>query len=150
MVPDLDTIGFRFGVPYDDMLGHRGLSHSILFALLLGGVAAWALRARERQTRWQVAWLYLFLATMSHGILDAFTNGGHGVAFFAPFSNARYFFPLHPIRVSPIGSRFFSAKGFLVLKSEAAWIWMPSAIFAVVMWFSHKIRARNCRTCDMV
>jgi inner membrane protein len=28
----------------------------------------------------------------SHGVLDALTNGGHGIAFFSPFLNERYFF----------------------------------------------------------
>jgi hypothetical protein len=32
--------------------------------------------------------------TASHGMLDAMTDGGLGVAFFAPFDNARYFFPM--------------------------------------------------------
>nr|HRC76832.1 rhodanese-like domain-containing protein [Kouleothrix sp.] len=32
-----------------------------------------------------------------HGVLDAMTDGGLGVAFFAPFSATRYFFPFRPI-----------------------------------------------------
>ena len=36
MLPDVDAIGFAFGVPYDSMLGHRGLTHSIAFAVLVG------------------------------------------------------------------------------------------------------------------
>jgi inner membrane protein len=57
-----------------------------------------------------------------------------GVAFFSPFSNARFFFPFRPIKVSPIGvGRFFSAKGLAVVQSEAMWLWLPSAaIFAVL------------------
>ena len=35
IVPDLDIVGFEFGIEYGDMLGHRGLTHSILFAALL-------------------------------------------------------------------------------------------------------------------
>jgi hypothetical protein len=30
-------------------------------------------------------WTYFFLAAASHGLLDAMTDGGLGVAFFAPF-----------------------------------------------------------------
>ena len=37
--------------------------------------------------------LYLFLSTASHGVLDALTDGGLGVAFFSPFDQTRYFFP---------------------------------------------------------
>src|SRR6267142_1450159 len=36
MLPDIDAIGFAFGVRYDSMLGHRGLTHSIAFAVLIG------------------------------------------------------------------------------------------------------------------
>ena len=71
----------------------------------------------------------LFLLTASHGILDAFTNGGLGVALLSPFDNGRYFFPWTPIEVSPIGVRaFFSAWGLGVLKSELLWVWLPLGI----------------------
>lgn len=134
MVPDIDVIGFRFGIHYGDMLGHRGLTHSISFAIVISAIAAAAIHRTERQTGWRILWLYFFLATMSHGLLDACTDGGLGVAFFAPFSNTRYFFPWNPIEVSPIGRRFFSATGLEVLQSELLWIWLPSALFALAMW----------------
>jgi len=72
-------------------------------------------------------WIYFFLATASHGLLDAMTDGGLGVAFFAPFDNRRYFLPWTPIRVSPIGiGRFSSSRGYAVLQSELLWIWVPA------------------------
>ena len=75
-------------------------------------------------------WLYVFLATASHGLLDALTNGGPGVAFFAPFDDTRYFFAFRPIVVSPIGIRpFFSAWGARVIVSEVGWIWLPALVF---------------------
>ena len=43
IVPDLDVIGFSFGVRYNDMLGHRGITHSILFAITLGAVLTFTL-----------------------------------------------------------------------------------------------------------
>ena len=36
VLPDLDVIGFKLGIRYADLLGHRGFSHSLLFALLMG------------------------------------------------------------------------------------------------------------------
>ena len=36
MLPDADVIGFRLGVPYGGMLGHRGLTHSLIFACMVG------------------------------------------------------------------------------------------------------------------
>ena len=129
-LPDVDVIGFRFGIPYGDLLGHRGLTHSLCFAAVLATlVATVAFRGRARGA----LWLCLFVATASHGCLDALTDGGLGVAFFSPFSNARYFFPVRPIRVSPIGLRaFVSGDGLAVLASEARWVWLPSALFMVI------------------
>ncbi|HVR39947.1 MAG TPA: metal-dependent hydrolase, partial [Thermoanaerobaculia bacterium] len=34
ILPDADVAGFAFGIPYGSMFGHRGFTHSILFALL--------------------------------------------------------------------------------------------------------------------
>src|SRR5947209_1203777 len=75
MAPDVDVIGFRFGVRYGDLLGHRGFTHSIAFAIVLSGIATAAICGQERSMKWRIVWLYLFLATISHGILDALTNG---------------------------------------------------------------------------
>jgi len=127
VVPDVDVIGFQFGVAYGDVWGHRGLTHSFLFAALLSGslVALWY-RSRPMAVTTGL-FFYFFFCTASHGLLDAMTNGGLGVTFFSPFETTRYFFPFRPILVSPIGvSGFISAYGFHVLVSEITWIWMPS------------------------
>jgi inner membrane protein len=77
-------------------------------------------------------WAYFFLATASHGLLDAMTDGGLGVAFFSPFNNTRYFLPWRPILVSPIGvTRFFSSRGLEVVQSELLWIWFPTALLVL-------------------
>ena len=55
--------------------------------------------------------MFLFLAIASHGLLDAFTDGGLGVAFFAPFDSTRYFFPVTPIEVSPNWSGILFSTG---------------------------------------
>jgi inner membrane protein len=142
-LPDVDSIGFRFGVAYGDVLGHRGLTHSLAFAAVLSAavvvVAFPGGDAAGPVPRWQL-WLYLFLATASHGVLDALTNGGLGVAFFAPFENGRYFFPFTPIEVSPISVRaFFTQRGVRVLASELVWVWLPSIVFAAaVLWLRRR------------
>lgn len=127
IVPDLDVIGFYFGIQYGDLWGHRGMTHSLLFAGLLSAalVAVWYRRkARAAQVG---IFVYLFLCTASHGVLDALTDGGLGVAFFSPFDTNRYFFSARPVAVSPIGiSSFFSEDAFHVLVSEVKWIWLPT------------------------
>jgi inner membrane protein len=77
-------------------------------------------------------WLYVAVAAASHGVLDAFTNGGLGIALLAPFDNTRYFAPWRPIEVSPIGIRaLFSREGLAVLLSEAAWVWLPALLLVL-------------------
>jgi inner membrane protein len=134
MLPDIDVVGFSFGIAYEDMFGHRGFTHSLFFAAVVGGVAMWHLSHPLHSSHGSHR-LHLFVwftaVTASHGLLDGLTNGGRGIAFFAPFTNYRYFFPWRPIQVSPIGAGFFSARGLHVLASEAQWIWVPSAIIAL-------------------
>lgn len=133
MIPDADVIGFSLGISYDSMWGHRGFTHSFFFAAMLAAFIS----PFFGETKWKAFW-FIFLATASHAVLDAFTNGGRGVAFFAPFSDERYFFPWTPIKVSPIGaSRFLSEYGLRVLASEIKWVWIP---FVIVMLLSVYLR----------
>jgi inner membrane protein len=131
VVPDIDVIGFRFGIHYGDFWGHRGVTHSLLFSTLLASLVTFLVFRRVSSAIGRFAlFAYLFLATASHGVLDAMTNGGLGVAFFSPFATTRYFLPWRPIRVSPISvQRFFSARGYAVLESELWWIWLPAILF---------------------
>jgi inner membrane protein len=134
VLPDLDVVGLAVGWGLDHPLGHRGISHSLPAAAAIAGVATLALRL-PREARLG-AWLVLALATASHGLLDALTNGGRGVAFFAPFSDARSHFPIRPIEVSPIGVReFFTARGLDVIANELIWLWLPSlAALTAARW----------------
>jgi inner membrane protein len=136
MLPDLDVIGFRIGIRYGDLLGHRGLTHSLLFAGLVAATVTLLLRNKALSGDLRV-FACLFAATASHGILDAFTNGGLGVAFFSPFHPARYFFWVRPILVSPLNpGAFLTRRGVLVLLSELEWVWMPSfALFVAARIF---------------
>lgn len=128
IVPDFDVIGFRFGIHYGDVWGHRGLTHSFFFAALLSVTLVGVWYRQKEPTGRLVLSLYFFVTTASHGVLDAMTNGGLGVAFLSPFDTTRYFFGLRPVAVSPIGvSESFTAYGVQVLASEALWIWLPSA-----------------------
>jgi inner membrane protein len=125
VLPDADTIGLRMGIPYAHALGHRGFFHGIFFAALVSAVAAGLLFRERRGT----IGLLLFLVTASHGLLDAMTDGGLGIALLAPFDDTRYFLPWRPLAVSPIGVRaFLSEWGVRVLLSEAVIVWIPLGV----------------------
>ena len=143
VVPDIDAIGFGLGVPYDSVWGHRGITHSFFFAGLLSYIIVHFFYSEEKvlSRPWLILFLFFFAATASHPILDAMTNGGLGVAFFAPVNDARYFFTFRPIRVSPISiTRFFSGRGWEVLQSEFVWVWIPSFIIMTLASFIRKLR----------
>jgi len=121
ILPDVDVVGFAFHVPYASTFGHRGFTHSIVFALIVAAFAALLLHRGRR------AFAFVLLCTLSHPLFDAMTNGGLGIAFFSPFSNHRYFLPWRPIRVSPIGR-----LDVRVFVSELKWVWLPCIGAAIV------------------
>jgi len=132
-MPDLDVIGFSYGIHYESFWGHRGFMHSILFALLWSVLLS-MLFIRQGRKKWLIALIVLFLCTVSHAFFDGMTSGGRGVAYFSPWDNGRYFLPFRPIIVSPLGaSRFFSEWGLAVLRSEAIWIGLPSILWIFIM-----------------
>jgi inner membrane protein len=141
ILPDADVLGFPLGISYDNVLGHRGLSHSLFFALVLSLIVSFLAlpRVPRRWTRF-LLFCYFFVVTVSHGILDAMTDGGRGVAFFAPFDDTRYFFPFRPIKVSPIGLSFFTARGLDVIWSELLWVCIPGTIIAAAVLSLRKLR----------
>jgi inner membrane protein len=142
VIPDLDVLGFRFGIRYGDFWGHRGFTHSLVFAAVVASaVLLFGFRGGLPNFSPLSMWTYFFLATASHGLLDAMTDGGLGVAFFSPFDTHRYFLPWTPIRVSPIGlRRFLTSRGSAVIRSELLWIWVPAGASVVSAWLLHSRR----------
>jgi len=126
ILPDADAIGFWLGVPYGAPLGHRGFTHSLVFAAVLAAAGLAGLRWSSGAPLRGAFASYLFLCAASHGVLDGMTDGGLGVAYFAPFSDTRFFLPWRPLPVSPISvSGFISGRGLEILGGEFVWIWLP-------------------------
>ena len=109
LLPDADVIGFRFGIRYEDVWGHRGATHSFMFAALVGLVVA----AIARAVRLPALRTGFLAATVvaSHALFDILTDGGLGCALFSPFSDARFFAPWSPLPVAPVGRHFVSVEG---------------------------------------
>ena len=115
---------------YEAQFGHRGATHSIVFALALAGLMT--LREWRHFRSHAFLFTYLFAAAISHPLLDMLTDGGLGIALFWPFSLERLLFPATPVAVSPIGAGFFSAEGANVIVSELEWIWIPCIVLAIL------------------
>lgn len=109
-------------------------------ALALAGAAA----ARTLRATFARAFVFLFVAIGSHGVLDALTNGGLGVALLWPASGDRFFAPeaLRVIEVSPIRlTPFLSARGVAVLESELWWIWLPALALGLILVGARRARS---------
>jgi inner membrane protein len=128
LLPDLDVIGFSFGVRYADPWGHRGATHSLLFSAFLGLVSAVVARRFNRPPLRTAVLTTLVLA--SHAVLDTMTDGGLGCALFWPFDLTRYFAPWRPIPVAPIGLDFLSPAGAAIAVTELL-LFAPLIAYAV-------------------
>jgi inner membrane protein len=96
--PDLDVFG-NFKGPVFGFAHHRGFTHSFLGLFLVSALVVgfiyliWRLRGRkiknpELPPRWELLFLYAYLAGLTHILLD-FTNN-YGVRPFWPFSEKWY------------------------------------------------------------
>lgn len=79
MLPDADVLSFNFGVAYGNVFGHRGFTHSLVFAFVVPLLCVLIGR------RWFRAglircWLFLTVSLLSHSLLDSVTTGGKGLA----------------------------------------------------------------------
>lgn len=145
ILPDLDVLSFRLGIPYAAEFGHRGFSHSLFFAFgvaVIGSAFARHLQSSHLQT-----FLFLFVAAASHGVLDTFTSGGLGIGLLWPFSDERFFAPYRPIAVSPFGfSQLISKRGLTVAWSEIRWVWLPLFSLASIVLVYLRSRAKTLQS----
>jgi len=144
VAPDADGIAFKLGMAYGGLAGHRGFTHTLLFALLLG-LAGYALAPRWHMRRW-AGYAWIALCTLSHPLLDMMTNAGAGIVLLWPLDSAHHFFAWRPIEASPISPRrFLSWRGVQVLRNEAALVWAPLMATALLVWAARHGLVRSAR-----
>jgi inner membrane protein len=78
LCPDADVLAFPLGIPYDAPFGHRGASHSLVAAVVLGVVTAFAWHRDRRPGVLRVS-LFTTLVAATHGILDPVAPIGIGL-----------------------------------------------------------------------
>lgn len=144
-IPDIDALGRPFGVlDYETAFGgHRGFTHSLLFAALFGAGVAWAVsQAPSGKGARLRLWLCFALATASHGILDGLTTTGDGVKYFSPFVDERFTFLWHPIdpRSAAAGVRAPLLRILYLMGSEILWVGVPCAALVAI---SYAVRERR-------
>lgn len=134
-LPDLDVGLHAYGVAYGDLWGHRGMAHSLLFAAAISITVVTAFLRRDApplSRRWINLVAFFFVIVASHGFIDAFTDGGLGIAFFSPFDQTRYFMPWTPILVPHFGlSAVFTEYGGRVLLSELKYVCIPVGVLSL-------------------
>jgi inner membrane protein len=91
-IPDVDVIASLWLSPANNMLVHRGFTHSILFSLITTILFAILLsRWHRTPTLSPIHWsIFLGLEIFTHIFIDAFNN--YGVGWFEPFSHVRVSF----------------------------------------------------------
>lgn len=129
VLPDIDVLWHSY-VRWGTWLAHRGFTHSLSFAFIVGPVAAY-LCFRDPSfaaLRWRYA-AALSLATASHGLLDAMAPYGTHVMLFWPFSTHRYVLPWSVFDAERLPwPRTFAGRVFRVAKNEFLWGWIPSIL----------------------
>jgi inner membrane protein len=91
-VPDIDVLFSAFQKIPDSLLSHRGFTHSILFAVIMGPALAWIFNQLYRKKNYGfLTWYAIFGSGMFiHILIDSFTN--YGTGWFEPFSHYRVSF----------------------------------------------------------
>ncbi len=124
--PDIDVLSTA---AYGAILGHRGITHTLIFALWLGFFTATLTFKPLKANLWALTAVY-FLATASHGVLDALTRGGEAIPFFWPASEQRYG-NWGPIPVADIALELPDPRRSRSIRSELLWVWLPTLVFIV-------------------
>jgi inner membrane protein len=141
LLPDTDVISRLVGNQQLETLvgGHRGLTHSVSFALLIGLIALAAFRGPDWRARRGQLWLSLAAATASHGLVDSLTTYGPGVALLAPLSWIRFKAPWQPLgRGACRGVVNCLSQG---LAGELIWLGLPALLLSVaIIWWRRRLR----------
>lgn len=91
-LPDIDFIAALWLDSSENMLAHRGITHSILFLMVGTPLLAFAayLLHRTQEIPFKKWLMFMALAIGAHLLIDAFNN--YGVGWLEPFSHKRFSF----------------------------------------------------------
>lgn len=134
LAPDIDFVGGLLGVARGSTspLGHRGFTHSVFFALVVGGIVGAVTRGSPFRRYW--AGICAFIALASHGLLDTMSRLGDGPMLFWPFTAGHYEFPWRPIPGVITAQHYLSIQAIPTLVVEGM-LFFPFIAFALGVFF---------------
>lgn len=103
-IPDLDVVVGLFLNPVDGVAIHRGISHSLLFFVLLSPILGWVIAHIEnRKLNFKHATLLVFCCLVTHVLLDLFTSWGTQIFWPLPYRIAfKTIFVIDPLYTLPL------------------------------------------------
>lgn len=123
VLPDADVLVPLLGLDsLDGTYGHRGFTHSLGFALLMGALGACLAGRRALRPRGLVA-VYLALCTASHPVLDGLVDSGFCNAWLWPLDGTRHCLAWRPVPLEGVPQ-----FGLQRLQQELLWIGLPLAL----------------------
>lgn len=130
--PDIDVAFSLFADDIAQLELHRGITHSLFFGPVFGGLMGWWFWRRSRAEGKHDAlssWLAVFvLALLSHPLLDVCTP--YGTQLLAPFSDARFAWHAIPI-IEPVYTGILLA-GILLARFVGRYGWLVSLLTLVL------------------
>lgn len=141
-LPDIDFVAAFFLSPTDNLLAHRGFTHSFLFGVLATAACAAGsqrvLRARNVPPgRWVLFWgVGIFI----HLLLDA--CNAYGIGWFEPFHDKR--FSIHLLFVADILFSLPLGVGLIALmtlssKNPTRRLWIIASLTATALYFAYAV-----------
>lgn len=103
-IPDLDVVLGQLLNPIDAVSIHRGLSHSLLFFILLSPALGWVITKIEpKKINFKSASLLVFWCLLTHVLLDLFTSWGTQIFWPIPYRIAlKTIFVIDPLYTLPL------------------------------------------------
>jgi inner membrane protein len=144
-LPDTDVLASLWLQPPENLLAHRGITHSFLFGVVAAVLLSLAVKRKFRlpDVKWTALFFFFCLQLWLHDMLD--TCNAYGTGLLEPFSHQRFSFHL-----LYVGDPFFSVSlivAFVALtffrqknkQQRTKWLWiglLPTCLYLLVSVFN--------------
>lgn len=137
-IPDIDFVASFWLSPADNLLAHRGFTHSFLFGIIVTSILAFIGKRYHpaQQFSYGSWWLLFGIEILLHLLLDA--CNAYGVGWFEPFSSQRFSF-----NILFVADPFYSVFPFIAMmalitissKNKLRRLWIGLGLLVSTMYF---------------